>query len=215
VTPHWVGPVASALLAAMISLFEIVGQERVHIYRRVVGWVIIRLAVHGGSAAIAYGLIIIVFNGADLEKWYYGIIPILLAGLCAPAIVRAQLAMFGSGQESPTDNPARRYRVILGWVDYKIIDGCLVSETSWVSHVFIEVQNLPVSTIFDRSKMYVSNTPRLKPAQKRESIKFLDDTMADTSNDADKCKAIVTHLLSIRARPLVVQMMKEAAVRTR
>jgi hypothetical protein len=211
VTPHWVGPVASALLAAVISLIEIVGQEHVHVYRSVCGWVAFRLTVHGGSAAVAYGLLIIIFKGTDWDQWYFGIIPIMLAGLCAPAIVRAQLAVFGSGQESATDNPATRFRVILGWIDDKIIDGCLIAETGWVSRAFLEVQNLPTPNICDRSKMYITSTRRLKVSQKKESLKFLDDTMADSSTDADKCQAIVTHLLSIRARGLVVQMIKEAS----
>jgi hypothetical protein len=209
VTPHWVGPVASALLAAAISLIEIVGQERVHIYRSVLGWVTLRLTVHGGTAAVAYGLLIIIFKGTDWDQWYFGIIPIMLAGLCSTAVVRAQLAVFGSGQESAADNPATRFRIILGWIDDKIIDGCLIAETGWVSAVVIEVQKLPTSNICDRSKMYINSTRRLKVSQKKESIKFIDDTMIDSSPDADKCQAIVTHLLSIRARGLVAQMIKE------
>lgn len=210
-SPHWAGPVASALLAAVISLIEIVGQERVHIYRSVCGWVTIRLTVHGGSAAVAYGLLIIIFKGTDWDQWYFGIIPILLSGLCAPAIVRAQLAVFGSGQEAAADNPATRFRVILGWIDDKIIDGCLIAETSWVTSVFAQVRSLPTSNIFDRSKMYITSTRRLKVSEKKESLKFLNDTMADSSTDADKRQAIVTHLLSIKARGLVVQMVKEAS----
>jgi hypothetical protein len=210
VTPHWVGPVAAALLAAVISLIEIVGQERVHIYRSVCGWVMLRLTVHAGSAAIAYGLVTLIFEGTNWIKWYFGIIPIMIAGLSAPAMVRAQLAVFGSGQESASNNPATRYRVILGWIDDRIIDGCLVAETGWVGRAFLEVRNLPTSNICDRSKMYITSTRRLKSSQKRDSLKFLDDTMADSSSDADKRQAIVTHLLSIKARGLVAQMVKEA-----
>jgi hypothetical protein len=189
------------------------GQWRRFIYPRVYGWVLARLVVHGGTAAVAYGLLVAIFRGTD---WYKGIFPVLVAGLCAPAIFRAQLALIGSGQESLADNPATRYRRILGWIDDRIVEGSLVAESSWVIYRALPaIVKLPVLSLYDHSKLYVSGTRRLKPKAKTEAITFLDATISEGSVDSEKCKVIVYWLLEIGARDLVAQMMREAAEKRR
>ena len=211
VRASWEGPAASAVLAAVISLIEIMGQWRRFIYPRIYGWVFARVVVHGGTAAVAYGLLVVIFHGTD---WYRGIFPVLVAGLCAPAIFRSQLALIGSGQESAADSPAVKFRHILGWIDDRIVEGSLVAESSWVVyHALPAIQKLPISTLYDHSRLYVSGTRRLRPSAKAKAMDFLDATKGEVTADTDKCRAIVYWLLEIGARDMVAQMMREAGVR--
>lgn len=205
----WQLPTAAAGLAALISLIEVAAQWRRFIYPRVYPFILVRLIAQAGTAVLAYGIILLLFKGVP---WLDGPIPIIVSGISGPAIVRNQLALIGRGRGGLLDDPAGRYRRILGWIDSQIIDASIAAEATWVVHTAMPaVRKLALSDVHDQAKFYVTKTDRLTPAAKKRELTFLRQTMAEAATtDADKCKAIVFRLLEIDARGLVAHMMRAA-----
>jgi hypothetical protein len=188
---------------------EVVGQRRRYIYPRVYGWVLLRLLAHAGTAALAYGVLTLVFNGT---KWFIEPYPMIVAGLCGPFIVRSQLAVLGSGQETTTSGPAARYRRILGWIDMQILEVIVISESIWVVQKAVpQALKVPMPDVHDHIKMYLTKTSRLTPAKRKKELEFLQQTLADPNiTESDKVKVLVYRLLELDARGLVARIMRSA-----
>jgi hypothetical protein len=208
VSASWLPPTIAACAAGAISFLELATHRRGILFWRVAQWISLRLIAHGATAAISYAVLMAAFGSLS---WFKGAIAIVVSALCGPAIFRSQLALLGSGQESPKDAPAAAYRRVLASIDVKIMEGAVVAESAWVVEKAIPaIQNVPLAQIEGNVQNYLTRTGSLKPAQRKVELDFLRNTMEDAkAGDDDKRSAIVHRLLGIEARQLVVRLVKK------
>ncbi len=100
---HWIGPILAGLLAAALSFIELVAGRRRTPTWKAAHWIAIGLLFDVAAGSLAYSILLLAFGDV---KWFTGFWPILIAGLAGPALLRSQLALFGSGQEASYLGPA-------------------------------------------------------------------------------------------------------------
>lgn len=194
-------------LAALLSLIELQNARRKPPCLRACHWVIVRLAFDAGTAMLAYSALTAALSGLS---WFTGPWPIVVAGLAGPALLRSQLALLGSGQESNTYGPANVYKRIQRSIDRTIDDIGSVTQSEWVTRKAVPAMRvLDLSEIRAQVTVYVKSVEDLAPRKRDERIAWIEATVLDSSTDHDqKIEAIVQYLIDNGGRRLVRTMVR-------
>ena len=208
----WISPVAAGVLATLLGLVELASARKKALSHRALHWILLRLLIDGATAALAYAVLITAFEGL---KWFKGAWPVVVAGLAGPALLRSQLALLGSGEESRTYGPANVYRRVQKVVDEAIDEIGSVAQSEWVNRkVLPSIRILSLTDMMHRADSYLNSLDRLTTEKYKEEITFIKVTIAEqaTSEDA-KRRAIVQRLLDGGSRRFVRSLMKDCQPR--
>jgi hypothetical protein len=204
----WIAPVAAAVLAAVLGLIELASARKKPLSFRALHWLVLRLLIDGATAALAYAVLVSAFEGL---KWFRGAWPVVVAGLAGPALLRSQLSLIGSGEESRAYGPANVHRRVQRLVDHAIDDIGSVAQSRWIHRkVLPAISGTSLNEIRNRTEVYLKSLDRLTTAQYTKHMDFIDATVAEagTSEDA-KRRAVVQRLLDSGSQRFVRSLMKE------
>lgn len=207
---HWNYSLLAGLLAASLSFLElVVGRRRVPTWKAT-HWIFIGLLFDMAAGSLA--LVVLMLTFGDV-KWFTGLWPVLIAGLSGPALLRAQLALFGSGQEAAYWGPAVVFGSLQKAIDRRIASIGASEESYWVSmEVVPKLKTLPIADIETMVIDYLSYPGHMED-DSAEHIAYIKQVLADKdASSDDRCHSIVQRLLSIGGRRLVKKMMKTATV---
>lgn len=198
-------------LASLLSLVELANARRKSICLRATPLVAIRLAFEFGTGILAYSLLVLAFEGL---KWFTGPWPVVIAGLAGPALLRSQLALIGSGQESAAYGPANIYRKFQGILDRWIDDVSSVVQSDWiVSKATPAIKSIPLASVQDRAVTYIKGLDSLPERDRIKRIKWIKDTTADRLvSEDDKYTTIIQYLLDNGGRRLVRSMARRGRI---
>ena len=208
--PHWANPILAGLLAAALSFIELVaGRHRTPTWKAA-HWIAIGLLFDVAAGSLAWELLILAFGDV---KWFTGPWPILIAGLAGPALLRSQLALFGSGQESAKLGPAVVFGALQKTIDRRIASIGGSEESYWVSVVVVpKLKLLPLADIETMVIDYLGYPGHLE-GDPSIHIEYVKRVMADEASSPDvRCHSVVERLLQIGGRRLVKKMIKRAKV---
>lgn len=157
-------------------------------------------ALIGALAAAAVELATDVQWPEDLPSW----IPSGLAGgLGGPAFVRLTVATLGKGEEEKPVGLATFYEPVRNFFETALDDIGASEQTKWLHDRCLPAlrqRNVPPDSVGDRLKTYVKALTRLSAAEKATELKFIEDTLNDTTaTDDDKIEALLLRALALRA----------------
>jgi hypothetical protein len=198
-------PLLACLFAALVSLVELTARQKKSIPLRATHWVILRLAIEGGTAAFAYAVLLAVFAGLP---WIAGAWGVLVAGLAGPALLRSQLALLGSGQESSYYGPATSYQRLQKWINEAIDDISSVNQSAQVLAGMDRIGQIPFDTVANCFELYVRALERLSVEQRENELLFLESVRKDTVTDQQKIAVLIFHLIDLGGRRQVRQLAK-------
>ncbi len=192
----------SALLAGGLALLELFNASRKPPAIRAVGWILVLFGFDGGSALAIYALLKVLFDGLS---WFTGLWPIILAGFSGPALLRSQLSLLGSGQESTYYGPANRYRRVQRGIEKKIDQLGAAAQSNWVSKKLSFIQEIDMDDFELRVTTFLNSLGESFGDQEREQLlKYVNDTLsAEDIEDKDKRRAIMQKLLNGGCRECV------------
>jgi hypothetical protein len=201
-------------IAAILSLIELVNARRSPPCIRACHWITIRLAVDSGAAMLAYGVLISVFAGLS---WFTGAWPMVVAGLAGPALLRSQLALLGSGQESSTYGPANVYKRAQKLIDDNIGEIGRIAQSEWVNYKAAPaIGGLDFEDTCKIAKLFIEETNKItRPSERKRRIDALDGVMSDGNlSNERKCRYIIQNLVDsggIRLARALVRQAKRAS----
>jgi len=208
--PNWIGPLSAGLLAAALSFLELVAGRRRTPTWRAFHWIIIGLLFDVTAGSLAFGILRLAFSDV---KWFTGLWTILIAGLAGPALLRSQLALFGSGQEASHFGPAVVFGSLQKAIDRRIASIGATEESYWVSmEVVPKLMLLPLAEIETIVIDYLSYPGHLT-GDPEEHIMYVKRVVADMDASKEvRCHSIAERLLEIGGRRLVKKMIKNAQI---
>ena len=124
------GAIYAGILAGFLALCELFNASRKPPAIRAIGWILVLFLFDGGSALIIFALLKDAFKNLS---WFTGPWPVIIAGLSGPALLRSQLALLGSGQESTYYGPANRYRRIQQGIERRIDQLGADAQSDWIT----------------------------------------------------------------------------------
>lgn len=201
------GAVLAGLLAGTLALCEVFNMSRKRPALRACGWIFVLFGFDASSGMLAHALLVELLKGLT---WFTGPWPILVAGLCGPALLRSQLALLGSGQELAHYGPAVRYRRVQKQIERKIDDLSAASQSNWlackaiplVSHVSMGEVQLQVTN-------YVKALARLTEDEQQAMLDYLNETFVDTSLTSEqKYRQVVQYLMDKDCRVAVQSLVR-------
>ncbi len=204
--PLWVDPILSGVLAAGLSFLELVVSLRRTPTWRATHWIAIRLLFDVAAGSLAYGVLELAFGDV---KWFTGLWPILIAGLSGPALLRSQLALFGSGLEAAHFGPAVVFASLQRAIDRRIADLEAVEESRWKSREVIpKLVRIPLVEVERMIVDYLEYPGHLEGDQSAH-IQFIKVTLADEASPVDvRCSAVVSRVLQLGGRRLIKEMIR-------
>jgi hypothetical protein len=148
-----------------------------------------------------------VFSGLS---WFNGVWPSLIAGLAGPALVRSQLAVLGSGQETAHYGPANVFVRLQKTLDRMIDECCSIDHAPWLTQVAIPklATSCSVSEVAQIATTYIRGASRMSAARKRSSAVYIKAVVADATNDDEKMASIVQHVVDIGGLRLIKRLVK-------
>lgn len=193
--------VYAAVAAATVSLIELEVARRARPTLKAVGLLLVLLAFDGAAGLFGYWVLGITFG--SLDWWNVGW-QILTAGLVGPAILRAQLALLGSGQEDAVYGPGNRFgRIRKDLVD-DIENLSSAAQSRWASRRTDQVMAVGLQDFVFQVTAYVNARTSLAREVRLNIISYMDTQMKDAaSSDRDKCQAIILKLLECDCRAVI------------
>lgn len=195
------GYVAGAL-AGTLCLFELFNASRKAPCRKAVAWIAVLFGFDAASGLIAYVLLVEALKGL---AWFIGPWPVLLAALCGPALLRSQLALLGSGQESSYLGPAVRYRRIQRGIEKKIDQINASQQSEWiVTKVLPCLESISVQELDIQVTNYIKALDNIDTGDRDALLLYIADTVSDRLlDDTSKRRAIVQKLIDSDSREFV------------
>jgi hypothetical protein len=200
-------PTLAAAIAVVISFTELLATQRKRLPWAAWTWVTLRLTIEGTTAAVAYALMDLLFDGL---QWFHGALPIIVSGLAGPALLRAQLALLGSGQESSYYGPAVAYRRFQKRVDDAIDDVSSATHAEWVyARAMPFINELSLDTIVNQGLEYFRSLERLKQEERDEITQLLRNLLLDNSPTQTRKATAVNLILSKNGRRMVDRLVRQ------
>jgi hypothetical protein len=170
-------------------------------------YLLILFAFDASSAMLAYAVLLEALKGLT---WFVGIWPALLAGLCGPALLRSQLALLGSGQESAYYGPANRYRRLQSNIERTIDDITASVQANWIATKALPaISRISIDELRLQSETYVKGLSRLKQDEMDLLLTQFSLILLDpASSDAERVEAVVQLLIDNGGRRLVRSLMR-------
>jgi hypothetical protein len=201
---------AAGLVAGAISLFELFNASRKPPCRRAFLWILVLFGFDAASGLIAYALLAEALKGLT---WFTGPWPVLLAGLCGPALLRSQLALLGSGQESSYYGPAVRYRRVQKGIERKIDQINAAQQSEWiVTKVLPCLESISIQELDIQVTNYVKAVDGITSDERTEILDYVSETIADVLlDDTSKRRAIAQKMIDSDSREFVKNLSRRGA----
>jgi hypothetical protein len=192
----------AGVLAGSLALCELFNAARKPPAIRATGWILVLFGFDGGSALLIYALLGVIFNGLS---WFTGPWPILISGLSGPALLRSQLALIGSGQESTYYGPAVRYRRVQQGIERRIDQLGADAQSDWVARKMALIYEIGIDEFHLRVTTFVKSLGSSYSLEEREQLLvYVEETLMDTGiDDLTKRRAIVQKLIHNGCRQCV------------
>jgi hypothetical protein len=197
----------ASAIAVFLSGIELTASLRRPLSWRAAHYVILRLLLDASTAALA----LIILSGAlSGLKWFSGAWPSLVAGLAGPAILRSQLAIIGSGQESSYYGPATVFVRVQKNLDSAIDDIGAATQATWLTmKAMPAIRRMSLLQLKGAVDTYLAGTARISPRRLTLSRAYISSVMADSTNDEEKVRAILQHLLDNGGRRLIYRLVRD------
>lgn len=196
------GAIYAGLLAGALALCELFNASRKPPAMRAIGWILVLFFFDGGSALIIFALLKDAFKGLS---WFTGPWPVIIAGLSGPALLRSQLALLGSGQESTYYGPANRYRRVQQGIERRIDQLGADAQSDWITKRMSFILELSMDEFSLKVKVFIKSLgPSFGTEQREELLAYIDETLTDSElDDLSKRRAIVQKLMDDGCRQCV------------
>lgn len=197
----------AGLLAAAVSYLELAASLQRFPAPATAFFVFCRLAIEAGAASVIFRVVIEAFRGL---AWFNLPIAIILCGFCGPALLRAQLALLGSGQEERALGPANGFRRVRKAIDSLIVDIDVVSVDRWISTTVVpSLRMLEGLELTDRIGTYFEAKHKRKKADDLiAQLKSISGTHSPLTDD-DR-RAIVHFVFVNHGKRLIKSIAKTA-----
>jgi hypothetical protein len=196
------GAICAGILAGCLAICELLNATRKPPAIRATGWILVLFCFDGGSSLLIFALLKELFQGLS---WFTGFWPILISGLSGPALLRSQLALLGSGQESSYYGPATRYRRIQQGIERRIDQLGADAQSDWVASRLSFVLDIAIDDFSLRVTTFVKSLGNSFGADERENLlRYVEETLTDSHlDDSTKRRAIVQKLIDTGCRQCV------------
>ncbi|GGM04645.1 hypothetical protein [Nakamurella endophytica] len=155
-------------------------------------WLVVLSCFDAAGSLVAFALLNEAFGEVE---WFTAPIAVMAAGLSGPALLRAQLALIGSGQEAAYWGPANRYRNLRARLESRIADNIAVSKSSWMTNKAMPC--IAFVLLFELSTQvhtYLNNSDSLLPDDRARLELYLMETINGNARGLDKKRAIAQYL---------------------
>ena len=132
-------------------------------------------------------------------------------------MLRAQLALLGSGQEDSHLGPAVRYRRFQKIVIIRIDQIAATSESIWVHTAATPaVRELPISDVYGQIISYIEALGRMDGREKLQLRQYIDEVYADSlMADEAKCQQFIQKLVDAGCRDCVKGLIRRRKLELR
>lgn len=197
----------AAALAAFLAVLELGNATRKPPAFRAGGWILVLCGFDASSGLIAHALLLEVLKGL---AWFGGVWPALMAGLCGPALLRAQLALLGSGQESVQYGPAVRYNSIRKQVMWRIDQLGAGAQTAWVVKAIPKVTSLGLIEFETTVTTFIRALGEIGEAERDRLLNYVGEVFKDPAlEDSAKERQIIQWLLDKNFRQCIEILMRQ------
>ena len=167
----------AGFLGGGLSLLEIFNSTRKPPAWRAAPWILALFSFDGFSSCLVYGLLGEALKGLT---WFTGAWPMLLAGLCGPALLRSQLALLGSGQEENYVGPAQRYRKLRQRLEVAIDEEGAAAQGNWVATKALPaIVHISILELRQQIVNSVKALDKITEIRRAEITSFCTDTLND------------------------------------
>jgi len=193
-------------LAGILAVTELFNAGRKAPCLRACPLLLILFGFDAASAMLAHAVLLEALKGLS---WFTGVWPALVAGLCGPAILRSQLSLLGSGQESSFYGPANRYRRLQVYVEGAIDDITSSVQANWIAtKAMPAIRHVSLDELRTQTENYVKGLGRLGDDARRKLLEQLQDLFLDpVADEPEKIKGVVQLLVDNNGRRLVKLLM--------
>lgn len=194
-------PWLAALLSAGVAFLELHVQKRKPLSWRATHWILLRLAADGVAGYLAYTLLEFAFGDLD---WFGNIWSALVAGLIGPALLRSQLSLIGSGDETSA-GPAVVFRRLQRYADEAVDDIGANAQSKWIHSKVLPVLDRPGSLdyLVGRADDYLAQLDRFDQVVRAAKREQIQQVAVDDSTDGEKSRVIVQILLDLKCQRAV------------
>lgn len=198
----------AGLLAGAVAMGELFNASRKPPALRAVGWILVLFGFDAGSGLIAFALLGELFKGLS---WFTGPWPVIISGLCAPALLRSQLALIGSGQESSYYGPANRYRQIQHGIEFRIDQVGADAQSDWIAKRMAYILVVSIDEFGTKVTLFIKSLGNsFGEDQREELLSYVEETLLDGAlDDASKRRAIVQKLIDSGCRQCVKGLVRQ------
>jgi hypothetical protein len=202
------GAIASALLAGSLAVCELFYATRKPPAIRALGWILVLFGFDGSAGLLVYTLLIEALKGVS---WFVGPWPILLSGLSGPALLRSQLALLGSGQESSYYGPAVRYRRVQKGIERRIDQIGADAQSDWVAKALPKINAIDLTELRVRVTNFVKAISHFDDSQRQSLLGYIEETLTDDNLDRNaKYRAVAQKLIDCDCRQCVKGLVRRA-----
>ena len=169
--------------------------------------VMCRMAIEAGAGAASYSLVTAALHDVT---WFTGIWPILLAGFCGSTLLRSQLALLGSGQESSYFGPAVVYQRLQRTIDREIKDIDSSWGEQWIyNKVLPSIGDLDPKILAARAKSYLEEFGKVSNSDLTQICDQFDTLVEDTHGDDETKRAtLVRKVMKVGGKRFVRGLLK-------
>lgn len=202
---EWFPPTAAGLLSALLGFVELAAGRRKPLSVRAWHWILGRLTIDGFTGAVSYGILNSALQGLD---WFEGPIPVVVAALAGPAVLRSRLSLISVGTGDRTIGINAHAR-LLRLIDDQIDDIGAEAQARWRRETAQALAVLPLAEIAERADAYLRNLDRLRKTYQDEH-EWLEATVAeDSTPEETRRDAIIQRLLDIGGRRFLERLARE------
>jgi len=199
VTAVIAGPLAAAVIAAVLSLFEVVNARGRFPRVGVLQWVLIRVTVDAIVAALVFPVVLSRLGSTD---WWWSSI---IAGVSAPIVLRLQCNFATRGGGIRAVGPDNFYKRLREAIDGKIDRYMSSKDSGWVVVVAAPaLRTLPVTRLTSEIKGYYELRDGLSDTKRRKELEYFEALSVDiVSGDRVAYESIAFRLLQSGDRELL------------
>lgn len=146
-------------------------------------------------------------------SWFTGAWPVVVAGLAGPALLRSQLALLGSGQESSTYGPANVYKRVQKLIDDNIGEIGRIAQSEWVKYEAAPaICTLDLEDTCKTARKFIEETNKItRPSERKGRVKAVDEAMSDGNLSRErKCRDIIQNLVDSGGIRLARALLRQA-----
>lgn len=198
----------AGILAGALCLCELFNASRKPPALRACGWILVLVGFDVAAGLLVYAVLVETLKGLT---WFVGAWPVLLAGLCGPALLRSQLALLGSGQETSYHGPAVRYRRVQKQIELKIDRLGAAAQSDWVAKAVPQIERIGIDELDLRISNYVKALEGIDDVKRKEMLDYFDQTLTDvTLSESLRYRYVVQKLVDNECRQCVRSLLRRA-----